>query len=86
MFTWNTMSTRDRRVQEVDSWPSLDEALASMATKLEDTSRRLVDWITDEGGEVVAVSIYGPGLELLVACADGRRLEFPMPEGLEGEG
>ncbi len=81
MYTWCTMSTRDRRVQEVDCWPTLDEALASMAKQSwENTSRRLVDWISNEAGEVVAVSIYGPELKLLVACSDGRRLEFEVPE------
>jgi hypothetical protein len=81
MYTWHTMSTRDKRVQEVDSWPSLDEALSAFATQSwEDTSRRLVDYITDEDGQVVAVSIYGPNLELLVACARRRTLTMPVPE------
>lgn len=81
MYTWCTMSTRDRRVQEVDCWPTLDEMLASMAKQSwENTSLRLVDWISNEAGEVVAVSIYGPELKLLVACSDGRRLEFEVPE------
>jgi hypothetical protein len=81
ILTWNTMSTATKRVQEVDDWPTLDEAIAAMAKdSWEDTSRKLVDWLTDENGEVVAVSIFGPELELLISCADGRQLRFFMPE------
>ena len=81
MYHWNTMSIKKGVPEVVDCWPTLDEAVAAMAKdSWEDTSRKLVDWITDENGEVVAVSIYGPELELLVTCSDGRRLLFPVPE------
>src|SRR5207248_792843 len=79
-YTWMTMGMDDRKVQEVDVYESLDHLIECMSqTSWEDDSNKLVDWITD-GEKVVGVAIFGPQKELLVTCADGRRLTFQMPE------
>jgi hypothetical protein len=38
-------------------------------------------YVTDDStGEAVAMALFGPGTELLVAVSDGRLLRFPVPE------
>ena len=81
-FTWHTMGVGESRVQDVDTFHTLDEVIQDMALLAwENPTNHLVDWITDdEKGEVVAVAIFGPKHELLITCADGRVLRFEMPE------
>ena len=46
----------------------------------EQAGNHWTDYLVDEQtGEAVAVAIFGPEQELLVTCADGRRLTFEMP-------
>jgi hypothetical protein len=84
-FTWNTMALNNPKRQEVDVFPTLGEVLECMAALAwEDATNKLVDYVTDDAlGTVAAVAIFGPGKQLLVTCADGRRLSFKMPERYE---
>lgn len=82
MFTWNVVRARDGRTETVDGYESLDAVLEEMASSVWETpSNEWVNYVTGEAtGEVVATAIFGPGLELLVTFADGRRMNVPMPE------
>jgi hypothetical protein len=84
-FTWNVVRGSDGKVEIVEGYASLDEAVAEMANYWDDTSNAWGNFVTDEAGEVVATAIYA-GEELLVSCADGRRLSFNRPDDLEGKG
>jgi hypothetical protein len=79
-YSWLTMAIDDRKVQEVDIYSTLEEALEAMSmTAWEDDSGKLGDWVTDDE-KVVAVAIFErPSLDLLVTCSDGRILRFEMP-------
>jgi hypothetical protein len=79
-YSWFTMSIADHKVQEVETYGTLEEILEAMSRSAWDNdSNRLVDWVCDEE-QVAAVAIFGPGKDLLVTCADGRMLTFQMPE------
>jgi hypothetical protein len=81
MFTRNAVRGADNRVEIVDGWPSLDAVLAEMAASAwEEPSNTWMNFVVnDETGEVVASSLFGPGLDLLITCADGRRLRVEIP-------
>ena len=66
----------------VEGYPTLDDAIADMALLAwEDPGNHWLDYVVSEAtGEVEATGLFGPGLELLVTTADGRRLGFEMPE------
>ena len=81
MYTCHTLHSRDRRIETVGGWESLDEVVAAMAaTSWEEPSNYWVSYVTDATGEAVALGLFGLGLDLLVVVADGRQLRFPMPE------
>ena len=81
-FTWRTLSIASGRIEVVEGYPTLDEAIADMALLAwEEPSNQWLDYVVSEAtGEVAATGMFGPGLELLVMTADGRRLGFEMPE------
>jgi hypothetical protein len=82
MFVWHTVRGLDGRVETVDGWEALDALIAEMAvSSWEEPGNGWASYVTDDAtGEVVAVAIFGPGLELLVTVADGRQLRYPVPE------
>jgi hypothetical protein len=82
MFVWHTVRGLDGRIELVDGWESLDALIAEMAdSSWEEPGNGWASYVTDDtAGEVVAVAIFGPGLELLVAVSDGRQLRYPVPE------
>jgi hypothetical protein len=80
--TWQTLRVATNRIEIIECYPTLDDCIREMALLAwEEPSNAWFDFVTDdESGEVVATGIFGPGLELLVTCADGRKLTFEMPE------
>ena len=82
MYVWHVVRAGDGRVGLVDGWESLDAVLAEMAnSSWEEPDNRWASYVTDDStGEAVAVALFGPGTELLVAVSDGRLLRFPVPE------
>ena len=88
MYLWHVVRAGDGRVQLVDGWESLDAVIAEMAiSSWEEPDNRWVSYVTDDStGEAVAVALFGPGTELLVADSDGRLLTFPVPERYREDG
>jgi hypothetical protein len=88
MFLWHVVRAGDGRVGLVDGWESLDAVLAEMAeSSWEEPDNKWVSYVTDDGtGDAVAVAMFGPGTELLVAVSDGRQLRFPVPEHYREDG
>jgi hypothetical protein len=82
MYHWHVVRAGDGHVELVDGWESLDAVIAEMAdSSWEEPDNRWVSYVTDDStGEAVAVALFGPGTELLVAVSDGRQLTFPVPE------
>ena len=82
MYLWHVVRAGDGRVERVDGWETLDAVIAEMAdSSWEEPDNRRVSYVTDDStGEAVAVALFGPGTELLVAVSDGRQLTFPVPE------
>ena len=82
MYAWQVVRGKGGRVETVDVWADLEAVVAEMATSSwEEPGNGWASYVTDEAsGDVVAVALFGPGLELLVAVADGRMLRFPVPE------
>jgi hypothetical protein len=82
MYVWYVERAGGDRVQQVDGWTTLDGVIAEMATSSwEDPCNAWTSYVTDDStGEAVAVALFGPDLELLVAVSDGRQLRFPMPD------
>ncbi len=82
MYLWHVVRAGDGRVQLVDGWETLDAVIAEMAnSSWEEPDNNWMSYITDDcTGEAVAVALFGPGTELLVAVSDGRQLTFPVPE------
>jgi hypothetical protein len=80
--TWHTLRVTDGKIEAIECYPTLDDCIRNMALLAwEEPSNAWFDYVTDdESGEAVAVALFGPGLELLVTCADGRQLNFEMPE------
>ena len=79
MITWHTAGAEKTEV--VESFPDVEAALAELASSSwEEPTNRWISYLTDERGEAVAVAIFGPARELLVAVSDGRQLAFAMPE------
>jgi hypothetical protein len=81
MYLWHVVRAGDGRVELVDGWESLDAVIAEMAlSSWEEPDNRWVSYVTDDSSrEAVAVVIFGPGTEFLVAVSDGRLLRFPVP-------
>jgi hypothetical protein len=88
MYVWHVVRASDGRVQLVDGWETLDGVIAEMAnSSWEEPDNRWVSYVTDEStGEAVAVALFGPGTELLVAVSDGSMLRFPVPERYRKDG
>ena len=82
MYRWHVVRAGYGRVELVEGWETLDAVIAEMAlSSWEEPDNRWVSYVTDDGtGEAVAVALFGPGTELLVAVSDGRQLTIPMPE------
>lgn len=82
MYVWRTVRGRDGRIGMIDGWESLDALLAEMAaSSWEDPGNAWASYVTDDAtGEVVAVALFGPGMEVLVAVSDGRQLSLSVPE------
>ena len=82
MFVWHAIRAGDGRVALVDGWETIEAVIAEMAeSSWEEPDNKWVSYVTDDGtGDAVAVAIFGPGAELLVAVSDGRQLRFEMPE------
>ena len=82
MYLWHVVRAGDGRVELVDSWETLDAVIAEMAeSSWEEPDNKWVSYVTDDGtGEAVAVAMFGPDTELLVAVSDGRQLRFPVTE------
>jgi hypothetical protein len=82
MYVWHVVRAGDGRVEPVDGWETLDAVIAEMAeSSWEEPDNRWVSYVTDDStGEAVAVALFGPGTQLLVAVSDGRQLTFPVPE------
>ena len=82
MFTWQTLRASDGRVDKVDGWRTLGEAVWEMACwSWEEPGNGRLSFVVEEAtGLVVATAIYGPDGELLLTLSDGRRLRFPVPE------
>jgi hypothetical protein len=82
MITWHTIQADTGHMEIVEAFDGLEEALAEMRLLAwEEPSNRYADYLLDQNtGEAVVVAIFGPEQELLVTCADGRRLSFPMPD------
>ncbi len=82
MFTWRTLDIATGRIETVEGYPTLDDAIADMALLAwEDPGNHWLDYVVSEAtGDVAATGLFGPGLELVVTAADGRRLVFEMPE------
>jgi hypothetical protein len=82
MYVWHVVRAGDGRVELVDGWDSLDAVIAEMAaSSWEEPDNTGASYVTDDStGEAVAVALFGPALELLVAVSDGRLLRFAMPE------
>src|SRR5207249_2513684 len=72
----------DGRVETVDHWPTLGEVLWEMAChSWEDPANVWLSYVVEEAtGLVAATAVFGPDGALLVACSDGRRFRFPVPE------
>jgi hypothetical protein len=77
MVTWQVMRGSDGKVEVVEGYETLDEAIADMAEYRDDTTNQWGNFITDEEDRIVAVALYAWD-GLLVACADGRQLRFEM--------
>ena len=84
-FTWRTLNAATGRIETVEAYPTLDDAIADMAVLAwEDPGNHWLDYVVNEAtGEVAATGLFGPGLELLITIADGRRMGFEMPEGYQ---
>jgi hypothetical protein len=82
MYVWHVVRAGDGRVGLVESWETLDAVIAEMASSSwEEPDNRWASYVTDDStGEAVAVALFGPELQLLVAVSDGRQLRFPVPE------
>lgn len=82
MYAWHVVRAKDGRVELVDGWDSLDAVIAEMAaSSWEEPDNTWVSYVTDDTtGDAMAVALFGPGQELLVAVSDGRQLRFEMPE------
>ena len=82
MYVWHVVRGAERRVETIDGWPTLEAVLAEMAaSSWEEPDQGWASYVTDQAtGDVAAVALFGPGLELLVAVADGRQLRFPVPD------
>jgi hypothetical protein len=72
----------DRRVETVDSWPTLAAAVWEMACSAwEEPGNHLLSKPVEEAtGQVAATAVFGPRLDLLVTASDGRRWQLPVPE------
>jgi hypothetical protein len=79
---WQTVWAGTGDMEVVEAYHTLEDALRDLQILAwEEPSNCWVDYFMDEqSGEAVAVAIFGPEQELLVTCADGRRLTFEMPE------
>jgi hypothetical protein len=82
MIFWYSVRAETGKGDPVEAYHSVEDAIKDMALLAwEEPSNRYADYLMDEQtGEAVAVAIFGPELELLVTCADCRRLTFEMPE------
>ena len=79
-YTWQTLRASDGLIETVDAWPTLDAVLAEIAaSNWEEPSNRWLSFVVDEAGQVVAVALFGPGLELMVIVSDGRCMRHPVP-------
>jgi hypothetical protein len=79
---WNTFDALTGKTEPVEAFHSLEDAIKDMTLLAWDSpTNRWSDVLVDENtGEVVAVAVFGPELELIIACADGRLLRFERPE------
>lgn len=80
-FTWNTLDARTGRIEVIDCYTSMEDAIRDMQLWWWEESRPSVDYVTnDDTGAVAAVAMSGAERELFITTYDGRRLEFPMPD------
>jgi hypothetical protein len=82
MIFWHTVRAATGRMEVIEAYHTLEDAIKDMAILAwEEPSNCYADYLMDEQtGEAVAVAIFGPEMELIVTCADGRHLTFSMPE------
>jgi hypothetical protein len=81
MITWYCMRPSTGAIDIVECYETLDSAIAEMELLAgEDPTNQWINYVVDESGDVIATGLYGPEMELIVTCADGRRLTFPMPD------
>jgi hypothetical protein len=82
MIFWHSIRAGTGRLEVIEAYHTLEDAIRDMALLAwEEPGNHWTDYLVDEQtGEAVAVAIFGPEQELLVTCADGRRLVFEMPE------
>lgn len=82
MIYWHTVQAGTGKMEVIEAYPTVEDAIKDMVILAwEEPSRRWTDYRMDEQtGEAVAVAIFGPARELLVAVNDGRQLAFAMPE------
>jgi demethoxyubiquinone hydroxylase (CLK1/Coq7/Cat5 family) len=83
-FQWYVVRGSDGTVEAVEGYDSIDDALVEMANASDDLSNEWLSYLVDEAGTIVATAIYA-GQELLVSCADGRRLTFSGPDEAESD-
>jgi hypothetical protein len=82
MIFWHSVRAATGRLEVIEAYHCVEDAIKDMALLAwEDPGNHCTDYLVDEQtGAAVAVAIFGPEQELLVTCADGRRLRFEMPE------
>jgi hypothetical protein len=82
MIFWHTVRAGTGDMEVVEAYHTLEDAIRDLQVQAwEEPGNHWTDYLVDEQtGEAVAVAIFGPEQELLVTCADGRKLTFEMPE------
>ena len=82
MIFWHSVEAGTGHLEVVEAYHTLEDALRDVRLLAwEEAGNHYVNYLMDENtGEAVAIALFGPEMEMVVTCADGRHLTFPMPD------
>ncbi len=80
-YTWSTLDARTGRIEVIECYSSMEDAIGDMKLWWWEDDRPSVDFVTnDDTGAVAAVAMSGAERELFITTYDGRHLTVEMPD------